>query len=377
MPRLMMAATGGITQATADARYLKLDCSNDPLTDNLEIQGSATLINVKASSGTGNGFYSQSGPLVGNYGTASLYSQWDDVADDWLAVLEGTKVGYQNATFRVGRIAGSKAADLSGDLLPSTDDAWSQGNVSQGWKQSHFPRATANTAGPRTDFRGNVIADSDGDIFFGSDPAAPGYYAQRAVKANSTSTDYTEDATNFFQGKWGSGASPAYPYLDIMYTCGGANGAVGGYLLGEDGTTYIRNGTVTMGYYVAGLGGGGGLLLGARIYGCGTLLDHDETNARFVIRVMSNSSKTAQQINEIALAGTRLTSFVPVTSAAVAMGNATHQWKSLSLSGGVGFYGTAVTTQGSVSGSRAGNAALASLLTILAGYGLIVDGSSA
>jgi len=43
----------------------------------------------------------------------------------------------------------------------------------------------------------------------------------------------------------------------------------------------------------------------------------------------------------------------------------------------VGFYATAPVTQATVTGSRGGNAALASLLTALAATGLIVDGSSA
>lgn len=39
--------------------------------------------------------------------------------------------------------------------------------------------------------------------------------------------------------------------------------------------------------------------------------------------------------------------------------------------GGLGFYGAGPTPQGAVTGSRGGNAALASLLSVLAGYGLI------
>lgn len=43
----------------------------------------------------------------------------------------------------------------------------------------------------------------------------------------------------------------------------------------------------------------------------------------------------------------------------------------------VGFYGTAPATQQTPTGSRGGNAALASLLTALAATGIIVDGTSA
>lgn len=45
--------------------------------------------------------------------------------------------------------------------------------------------------------------------------------------------------------------------------------------------------------------------------------------------------------------------------------------------GTVGFYGTTPAARGTVTGSRGGNAALASLLAVLASYGLIVDSSSA
>jgi len=43
----------------------------------------------------------------------------------------------------------------------------------------------------------------------------------------------------------------------------------------------------------------------------------------------------------------------------------------------VGFYGATGTTQPSISGSRGGNAALASLITALANQGLCIDGTSA
>ncbi len=49
----------------------------------------------------------------------------------------------------------------------------------------------------------------------------------------------------------------------------------------------------------------------------------------------------------------------------------------LEISGNVGFYGTSAVAKPSVTGSRAGNAALASLLTSLASQGLITDSSSA
>lgn len=47
------------------------------------------------------------------------------------------------------------------------------------------------------------------------------------------------------------------------------------------------------------------------------------------------------------------------------------------LGAALGFFGTTATSKKTVSGSRGGNAALASLITALASYGLITDGSSA
>ncbi len=47
------------------------------------------------------------------------------------------------------------------------------------------------------------------------------------------------------------------------------------------------------------------------------------------------------------------------------------------IAGNVGFYGTAATAKQTVTGSRGGNAALASLLTSLAATGLITDSSTA
>jgi hypothetical protein len=49
----------------------------------------------------------------------------------------------------------------------------------------------------------------------------------------------------------------------------------------------------------------------------------------------------------------------------------------LSIVDGIGFYGTAAQVKQTVTGSRAGNAALTSLLTALALYGLITNSSSA
>jgi len=50
---------------------------------------------------------------------------------------------------------------------------------------------------------------------------------------------------------------------------------------------------------------------------------------------------------------------------------------SLSVVGNVGFFGAAAAAKPAITGSRGGNAALASLLTALAGLGLITDNTTA
>lgn len=68
----------------------------------------------------------------------------------------------------------------------------------------------------------------------------------------------------------------------------------------------------------------------------------------------------------------------PIAAASVTLSNTVGLWNkgSTRLDGNNGFFGTAPQVQQTVTGSRGGNAALASLLTKLATYGLIVDGSS-
>ena len=60
------------------------------------------------------------------------------------------------------------------------------------------------------------------------------------------------------------------------------------------------------------------------------------------------------------------------------LGQANYRWKQMYLSDGFGVWGaTAPTSKPSVTGSRGGNAALASLITALASYGLITDNTTA
>jgi len=81
--------------------------------------------------------------------------------------------------------------------------------------------------------------------------------------------------------------------------------------------------------------------------------------------------------------------FTPTTNNTVYLGHPVLTWAggyfggavsvggALSVTGNLGLFGTAATTKKTVTGSRAGNVALASLLTQLAAYGLITDTTTA
>lgn len=72
------------------------------------------------------------------------------------------------------------------------------------------------------------------------------------------------------------------------------------------------------------------------------------------------------------------TDITPTTTNATDLGEAGLRYKRAYLSQGVGFHGaTPPTAQPSVTGSRAGNAALASLLTALAACGIVADNTTA
>jgi hypothetical protein len=70
--------------------------------------------------------------------------------------------------------------------------------------------------------------------------------------------------------------------------------------------------------------------------------------------------------------------WIPSTNDTHALGATGFAWQKLFLSGGIGAFGSAPpAAKPSVTGSRGGNAALASLITALASYGLITDNTTA
>ena len=69
---------------------------------------------------------------------------------------------------------------------------------------------------------------------------------------------------------------------------------------------------------------------------------------------------------------------LPGTTATQSLGNTSFKYTNLWLSGSTGFFGsTPPAAKPTVTGSRGANAALASLLTALASYGLITDSTTA
>lgn len=70
--------------------------------------------------------------------------------------------------------------------------------------------------------------------------------------------------------------------------------------------------------------------------------------------------------------------WVPFTDGTQDLGISSRKWRYLQLTGSVGFFGASVLpSKPAVTGSRGGNAALASLLTVLASYGMITDSTTA
>lgn len=256
------------------------------------------------------------------------------------ALLEQLYITSEDASEEFLRLDGiqpmSGDLQLGANIVAVADGVSSIGDIDEGLHSIHFAASSANVSGPRTDFRGLHFVGAASDFFVGSDPAFPTYYVQKTVKVASTATDQSEEATNLFQGAWGAGANPVFPFIEMNY--GAGDGSVGGYVFGADGATYIRDGSVAIGSYV-GTGGGGGLVLFARAINQGVYFGHDETNGWFEIRTLSGS-KVAQYLTHIALGGTQCTNVIPIDDDQVSLGDGTRDWEKLYLTAGLGVWGT-------------------------------------
>ena len=116
---------GGLTESAADAIYLRLDASNDPLTDQLSIQGGGVDIDHAQATDGDSEKYDVTMSSSGNVGSAQFFGYWDDQGtlvsdyhDTWAAKIKGTRLGATGAELRVGVIAGITATDHWGHFLP-------------------------------------------------------------------------------------------------------------------------------------------------------------------------------------------------------------------------------------------------------------------
>lgn len=90
-----------------------------------------------------------------------------------------------------------------------------------------------------------------------------------------------------------------------------------------------------------------------------------------------NCGNPASSSSQVSLSGGSIVIFTTATGGTISLGSDTNVTGNLTQTGSkIGFYSATAVTQPTVTGSRAGNAALASLLTKLATLGLIVDSST-
>ncbi len=171
--------------------------------------------------------------------------------------------------------------------------------------------------------RGLRVLDATlGDVFIGPDSQFAGYVSQKSVKAGSVATGTTETASNFFQGNWGNGASPTYPFMEINWGVG--DGSTGTY--NASGTlATVRNGALTTGFYDAtnAIGGGGLVVFGRKQLG-GLYIVSDETNDWMELRAVGGV-KSTQYYGSIAVGGTAV-AFKPASDNAITLGTAALRW---------------------------------------------------
>lgn len=116
---------------------------------------------------------------------------------------------------------------LSGDLLFSVDGVSSIGSASTRPKLIHIGGTVAGAI--NTNFKGLKISAANADYYIGDDNVSPGFYSQRSVLKNSTSSDYTTDYSNLFQG------DSTYQFLALNFGIT-RNLGVNGVVIGDNGS---------------------------------------------------------------------------------------------------------------------------------------------
>lgn len=208
-----------------------------------------------------------------------------------------------------------------------------------------------------------------------------GYFANTYVFKSATSTNINIDAATFdvsFTGgrcgdAWHQGIFAGGRYIRIVGMNIFANGQAA-----SNAWPGIEIGPASVGVTIESNHIGQFAGLAAETQNYGVLIDAGALEYRVMGNAMSSnvSGAVLDNANDYAFSP-------PRSSVAFNGGSSLHRLGSQSIIGSnpavelLGFWGQTPTTRQTVGGAKGGNGALASLLSILAGYGLIVDGSSA
>lgn len=199
---------------------------------------------------------------------------------------------------------------------------------------------------------GTGIVEVDSDLCLPADDGSQSLLIGATASVSSAQHEQHRDGASSWMGLYTYASYTGVKGLLAFYTAHGSLASPAAVeaarILGE-----VRFGGWDGDQYIA----------GARIEGITTgAASNNNVPARISFLVSSSGTRTEQMY----VSADR----VWIRSACQIDGDLNHD------GGGLGLFATAPVAQQTVSGSRGGNAALASLLTALAAYGLIVDGTT-
>jgi hypothetical protein len=275
----------------------------------------------------------------------------------------------------------------TGDVAPRTDNTSALGSATKGYTKLICSPATF-AASQRDGFRGLHVYFTSTDVYSGADNLFPGYFSQRVVLANDSVGDNSNDVTSIYQGNLDE------PVILVNYFIGSATQVTTSFAAYGTGGLQADDGLTLFGAYDATATlGGGGIGLHARYLKSGFLaqFESDVFTMRTGTTAMGGNAIVGWRIG-----GSDCDYIAPSDKTGAINHNAidlgvvdTNEWKDLFLAGQaqiggalnhdgttLGVFNTAPTTKQTVTGSRGGNAALASLLTALAAYSLITDSTT-
>lgn len=323
-------------------------------------------------------------------------------------------IGFQETSFNVGNVYNryflgyleNNMVNL--DLIPGNAAAWVNENHHFDGRLDHYSLEGTNVAGTRC-IRLNKAANAVNNHLF-EKPSMEGNVAEYQLENAGT-------ANRFVQGRWEATVPKVlytgddvnqgsrnvidggYQSANIVFTYTGTTGGLNKSLAPGAGYESTNLGTKTQNqssstspiqtFYEAGTrpeaaAAGDWAMKHSAFY----LEGKRQTDAFARLRVEYQTGRiyagtgTAAPTsfigpNGAAAMGSNV-DFTPMVDGTTDLGLASYRWRNLRLTGAVGFFGaTALGAKPAVTGSRGGNAALASLLTQLASYGLITDSTTA